>query len=175
VRQGSFLMTGGKLVVDILRVTNNGTGTFIHTGGQLLAAQRVLNPNQSAVGDGIPNGWKLNYGFDPFDPTVAGADPDHDRMSNRDEYRAGTDPTSAASVLRMLSAVRTNAQDLRVDWTTVGGHSYVVQTNGDLRAGSFNDLSPVIPVPGSAEGSTYYVHKDGATNRAISYRVRLGP
>ena len=64
VRQGSFIMTGGKLVVDILRVTNNGTGTFIHTGGELEATPD-LAPDQSAVGDGIPNSWKQYYGLDP--------------------------------------------------------------------------------------------------------------
>jgi hypothetical protein len=62
-----------------------------------------------------------------------------------------------------------------VDWTTVGGHSYVVQTNGNLKTGAFNDLSPVISAGGTGEGRTNYVHAGAATNRANFYRVRLGP
>jgi hypothetical protein len=175
VRLGSFTMSGGSLIVDILRVTNGCGGTFTRTGGALQYGQLDLDPNQSAAGDGIPNGWKQQYGFDPFDPTVASADPDHDGANNLAEYLAGTNPTNAASVFRMVSVVKTNAQDLRVDWTTVGGHSYVVQTNGNLKTGAFNDLSPVISAGGTGEGRTNYVHAGAATNRANFYRVRLGP
>ncbi len=67
------------------------------------------------------------------------------------------------------------ATDIRMDWTTVGGHSYVVQTNGNMGSGGFHDLSLPIVVPGTAEGTANYVHTKGATDGTKFYRVRLGP
>ena len=96
-------------------------------------------------------------------------------MNTGDEYQAGTDPTSAASVFRMVGVVRTNTVDVRVDWTTVGGHQYVVQSNGDLWRGTFKDLSDVIAVGGTGDATTNYVHANGATNTSLFYRVRLQP
>jgi hypothetical protein len=155
----------------------NACGTFIKAGGTLITYNMpTLDPTLSAVGDGIPNGWKQQYGFDPFDPTVAGADPDHDGQNNLNEYLAGTDPLNPNSVFKMTGAMLTNKTDIRVGWTTVSGHSYVVQTNGSPGGGAFDDLSPVIQAPpGTGESTTTYVHTNGAANRALFYRVRLGP
>jgi len=69
----------------------------------------------------------------------------------------------------------TNGHDISVNWTTEGDHSYVVQTNGNLSSGSFNDLSGVIAASGSGAGTTNYVHHGAVTNQAGFYRVRLGP
>jgi len=100
------------------------------------------------------------------------ADADGDGMANLKEYLAGTDPTNSLSCLRVLSAAREGA-DVRVTWTTVGGKSYVVQTNSVPGTG-FADFSPVIDMPGSGESVTNYVHTGAATNApALFYRVRL--
>jgi hypothetical protein len=173
VRKGAFIMSGGTLVVDILRITNACGGTLSHSGGTLQYGQLVLDPNQSAVGDGIPNGWKQYYGLDPLDPSVAGADPDHDGARNLAEYLAGTNPTNAASVFRMVDAVVTNHTDIRIDWTTVGGHRYVVQTKEALNQGIFADSSGAISVAGTGESTTNYIQAGAATNPANFYRVRL--
>ena len=104
-------------------------------------------------------------------------DPDHDGQSNLAEYWAGTDPQSADSVFRLLSAAVTG-QNVRLDWTVVGGHSYVVQMATNSTGGitnQFADLSPLISVGGTGEGTTNYVHVGGATNRGAYYRIRLGP
>jgi len=50
-----------------------------------------------------------------------------------------------------------------------------VQTNGSLGRGTFHDLSGPIVVPGTAEGTTNYIHTNGATDSIELYRVRLGP
>ena len=72
--------------------------------------------------------------------------------------------------------MKTNGNSIRLEWTTVGGHSYVVQTNGNFGgSNTFHDLSLPIVVPGTAEGTTNYVDINGATNSATFYRVRLGP
>src|SRR5262245_27915555 len=46
----------------------------------------------STAGDGIPDDWKIAHGFDIHDPTLAGQDPDHDGLTNLEEFQAGTDP-----------------------------------------------------------------------------------
>lgn len=76
-----------------------------------------------------------------------------------------------------LQGVRLLNQDVRVDWATVGGHSYVVQLV-NAAGGSptnFLDLSQVIAVGGTNEGMTNYVHLNAVTNRSGVYRVRLQP
>src|SRR5207249_9942583 len=102
-----------------------------------------------------------------------------DGASNLAEFRAGTNPTNAASVFRIVSLQR-QTNDVRVTWNTVGGKSYRLQTNAPLANGSlttnFADLSPLIAVPGSGESTTNYLHVGGASNApARYYRIRLGP
>jgi T5SS/PEP-CTERM-associated repeat protein len=170
---GSFVLKGGTLLVDTLLVTND-SAQFRHTGGTLIYKNLQLNPNQSAVGDGIPNWWKQQYGLDPFDPTVAGADPDHDGMNNLQEYLAGTNPTNASSCFTITSLALTNG-NVRVRWSAVGGKHYVVQTNSALGA-DFSDASPVIIIPGMNEMVTNYLDPGAATNgRTHFYRIRLAP
>ena len=150
VRNGTFILgPGATLVVDNLILTN-ACGHFIRQPGGILITNNApqLNPNYDADGDGQSNGA---------------------------ETLAGTDPLSPSSMFQITSMVKTNGNSIRVDWTTAGGHSYVVQTNGNLGSGTFHDLSLPIVVPGTAEGTTNYVHPNGATDGTKFYRVRLGP
>jgi hypothetical protein len=170
---GTFLLTGGTLRVDTLIVTNVGA-QFMHIGGTLIYRSLQLNPNQSVVGDNIPNWWKQQYGFDPFDPNVAGADPDHDGVNNLQEYLSGTNPTNAASHFTITSLALTNG-NVRVRWLAVGGKQYVLQTNSGLGT-AFSDASPVIAVPGTSETATNYLDLGAATNsKTHYYRVRIAP
>jgi T5SS/PEP-CTERM-associated repeat protein len=170
---GEFLLAGGTLNVDWLVVTNAGA-LFIHTGGTLIYRNLQLDPNQSVVGDGIPNWWKQQYGLDPFDPNLAGEDPDHDGMNNLQEYLAGTNPTNTASCLKITSVTPTN-NSIRVSWSAVGGRSYVLQTNSDLST-PFADASPVITMPGTSQTVTNYLDSGIAAGyQTRFYRVRLGP
>jgi len=150
VRNGTFTLgPGAKLVVDNL-ILNSPCGHFIKQPGGILITNNApqLNPNYDADGDGQSNGAELLAGTDPLDPS---------------------------SAFEITSVVQTNGNNLRVDWTTVGGHSYVLQTNGNLGSGTFHDMSLPIVVPGTAVGTTNYVHTAGATDGTQFYRVRLGP
>lgn len=51
------------------------------------------NSDPDIDGDGMPNGWEVQYGLDPFDPSDAFGDLDGDGFTNLQEYLAGTDPT----------------------------------------------------------------------------------
>ena len=43
-------------------------------------------------GDGMPDGWEITYGLDPFDPDDAALDPDDDGLTNLDEYHFDANP-----------------------------------------------------------------------------------
>jgi hypothetical protein len=53
-------------------------------------------------------------------------DPDGDGHNNWQEWRAWTDPTNSASVLRLLSPV-VSTNGLLVRWQSVSGQSYFLE------------------------------------------------
>jgi hypothetical protein len=133
--------------------------------------QPLLDPNKSQVGDGIPNGWKQQYGFNPFDPTVAAADPDGDGMSNLQEFLAGTNPLDATSAFRILSLVANPSGDI-VTWSAASNKVYQLQLNLDLVHGTWDDVSAsVTDDVGQATLSETNAAAPSLTNRF--YRVRL--
>jgi hypothetical protein len=190
VRRGKVIFNGGVLQADKLVITN-ACGQFIRNGGTLIVGSLVLDPSLSAVGDGIPNGWKQQYGFDPLDPTVANADPDGDGFTNLQEFQAGTDPTNNLSALRMggltiqgSSALRMRAvttqgsdgpiiqgSDVVISWQAGGGRTNVVQAAPSLLGVYFN-ISPNIVIPDAGDVVTNYLDSGAATNSMSRfYRV----
>jgi hypothetical protein len=122
-----------------------------------------------ADGNGINDDWEVQYfGYIGVNPN---ADADGDGMSNYQEYLAGTNPTNGASNLRVTSLAVTG-NDVAVNWTTVGGKSYVLQTSSV--PGGFSDFTPVIAIPGTGEAVTNYLDQNARVNWPLRvYRVRL--
>jgi hypothetical protein len=56
----------------------------------------LIADNYSTLNDGIPDWWKVKYGFSLTDPSVASADSDGDGVDNLTEYLQGRDPTKDA-------------------------------------------------------------------------------
>jgi T5SS/PEP-CTERM-associated repeat protein len=171
LRNGTFTLNGGWLVVDQLVITNACAG-FIQNGGTLTVGNLVLDPNMSAVGDGIPNGWKQQYGLDPFDPNLSNEDADGTGMSNLQKYLAGIDPTNSASSFRITSLVVTS-DDVLVTWTMGSGKTNALQaTTGDPSCG-YTDIFTASNTVGTV---TNYLDTGAATNSPSRYyRVRLVP
>jgi T5SS/PEP-CTERM-associated repeat protein len=84
-----------------------------------------------------------------------------------------------ASYFRVMSITRQN-NDIQLRWATIGGRSYVVQTNMPTVNGSytnaFTDVGAALLAPGLNVGTTNYLDVGGATNTPSRfYRVRLVP
>jgi hypothetical protein len=84
-----------------------------------------------------------------------------------------------ASYFRVTSITR-QSNDIQLRWATIGGRSYVVQTNTPTVNGSytnaFTDVGAALLAPGLNVGTTNYIDVGGATNQpARFYRVRLVP
>ncbi|MCW1925774.1 exo-alpha-sialidase [Luteolibacter arcticus] len=87
----------------------------------------LLNPSADADSDGMPDAWELLNGLNAS-ANDAGLDRDHDGVSNRDEYVAGTDPENAASVLGVTSYDAGG----NLKWKSVPGRSYAVEESEEL-------------------------------------------
>jgi len=112
--------------------------------------------------DGMWDGWETNYfGGTNASPT---ADADGDGMINRDEFVAGTNPTNALSLLKIvLSATNANALTF-VAQTNV---SYTIQSRANLATGSWSNVTSisaqtfvrtvqVLTAESPGEGERYY-------------------
>jgi hypothetical protein len=89
------------------------------------------------TGGGLPDAWQIQYfghtGIDPAD------DPDHDGLSNRAEFVAGTSPTDPKSQFDVLDVAADPLGGVRVAWSSVAGRFYTLQRSGDLLTG-FTDV-----------------------------------
>jgi hypothetical protein len=134
--------------------------------------------------------WQLAYFGSTNCPLCIGtADFDGDGASNTNEYLAGTVPTNSVSRFRVTSIVRSGvgSNDVSLTWTTVGGHSYGVQTNNPSATGdytnNFSDVSGIIVAPGVGESTLSYTEGGVITNTPQTgqgrpvryYRVRQIP
>jgi hypothetical protein len=104
--------TGGWAQV----ITNPAAGAVLSLG------TRALTP-MDTNGNGMADSWEgLHFGAGTnVSPT---ADADGDGRNNRDEYRAGTDPTDPASVLRIEDTGEGSTHGLTIRWPAVPGRSY---------------------------------------------------
>jgi hypothetical protein len=113
---------------------------------------------------GIPFEWMEQYfGSDVSQWPLASADSDHDGMSNLQEFLAGTNPTNAASSLRVQLS-RTQ-QGLFLNWNTQPGLTYQVQVTTNFSG--WNNLG----APRFAAGAGDSIFVGG--NAAGYYRVLL--
>jgi hypothetical protein len=127
--------------------------------------------------NGLPDYWEATYGIS--DP---GADADHDGQNNLAEYYAGTNPTNAASVLKLLSIEWAPEDPFTLTWSSVGGTRYRVQySNGDANAGvagPFTDIvrditSEIDPSPHGTASTQSFTQT--STNTARYYRIQVVP
>jgi hypothetical protein len=115
----------------------------------------------------ISYAWLQQYGL-PTNGSADGADPDGDRLNNYQEWRTGTAPTNALSVLRLKPPLLAGS-NLVVTWESVQGRSYFLGHSTNLASpASFHPVAANIP--GQA-GTTTYTHTNAAGAGFYFYRV----
>ncbi len=131
-------------------------------------------------GNGLPDAWEIAYGLsDPY------GDADGDGQNNLAEYCANTNPTNAASVLRLSNPGQPIPGQFQLTWSSVGGTRYRVQFLDEAAtpgfAGPFTDLLRDISQEmdsspfGTASTQTYINQNGNPTNGARYYRVKVVP
>jgi hypothetical protein len=116
---------------------NAGNNSYVTTAMDLDGNPRVVGGTvdigayefQSDTGSFAA--WLALYGF-PTNGTADYLDSDGTGMNNWQKWRAGLNPTNAASVLKMVGAVKANP-GVAVTWQSVGGITYYLQRAGSLQ------------------------------------------
>ena len=160
--------------------SENGTGGSLQRRNSLAFGNDPINwaaaartagaPSSSALtdtdGDGIPDAWEIQYGFNPTNSADAALDFDGDTTSNLAEYIAGTNPTNALSVLRVLGVTPSpdNVQPAYVHFFAGSNASYTVE----YRKKVDSNWKKVGDVPALSSNRMVHVPDQGATNSASS-------
>jgi hypothetical protein len=115
----------------------------------------TIAPGADLDHNGLPDAWELQYfGHTGVDPN---ADPDHDGVSNLQEYLAGTSPVDPNSALRMVANSVTfisGGQDIdTLTWESSPSRLYRVQMRTNLTAGAWLDTGSVF-TPGAGPTTT---------------------
>jgi hypothetical protein len=120
----------------------------------------------------VSDEWKTNY-FGSLTSSDADsmADPDKDGVPNWQEYLAGTSPVDAASKLQFsrIDVSGNNASILTLQWQTLPGRVYTVETTSDLTAGAWTTTGQVI----EGNGTTISMCQTNLTGKLQFYRLRL--
>ncbi len=109
--------------------------------------------------------WAQQYGL-PTDGTADYADSDGDGMNNYAEWKAGTNPTNAASVLVLQAPATTNTTGITVTWQSVSGVTYYLQSSTNLPV--FTSLQSNLV---GLAGSTSYTDTTATNSGPYFYRV----
>jgi hypothetical protein len=110
--------------------------------------------------------WAQQYGL-PTDGSADNADTDGDQVNNFAEWKSGTVPTNAVSVLKMSSATN-GIPGMVVTWQSVSGITYYLQRSSDLAGGFSSIVSNLVGQVGSNS------YPDTTATNAGPYFYRVG-
>ena len=115
--------------------------------------------------------WLWQYGL-RTDESADSADSDFEGMNNWQEWIAGTNPTNAASALRMLSLSNT-ASGISASWSGVTGRYYSLERATNL--GDAPAFGLVRRNLTGSDGSTSFTDTNVTGSGPFFYRVRVEP
>jgi hypothetical protein len=141
-------------------------GLAFRTSGNQLFLIRTIFADDSD-NDGLPDSWELaNFGTLNFG---ANDDPDHDGMSNRAEFIAGTNPNNPTSVLRLTKVTRQTSSVI-LNWQGGTNVTYYIQCSQSV--GNTAAWTDIYTNPPSVSGTGTFTDLN-ASNAANYYRIRV--
>jgi uncharacterized repeat protein (TIGR01451 family) len=176
---GDLPLGGSATVAIVVSLQSSGPITNIASVSAMESDPNPANNQGTAIsnvradsdGDGMPDDWELANRLNPGDPSDAAADPDGDTLTNLQEFRAGTDPRDAASVLR-ITAIEQTGMTITIRFTTAPGKIYRLERSDDLSSRDWSVVVMNIDGTGAIEQITV---PDGASQSKRFYRLRLLP
>jgi hypothetical protein len=133
------------LVITNVSISVTGSYTVVITnlGGQApVSSAAVLTLATDSDGDGIPDSWESAYGLSPANASDRDLDADLDGVSNWQEYIAGTDPTNAASFLKVsLNAILGQAE---ISFSAASNKTYTLQYTDQLDNRAWSKLADIL-------------------------------
>jgi len=147
----------GYFVTAVTTDSNGNTSSF---------SQARATTIQDNDADGMPDKYESANQLDPKKATDANLDSDGDGMINLQEYYAGTNPRSGASVLK-ISSIDFSGGMPRIGFQSVAGKTYRVEYSQGTGSGSWSVLANNIYT--SSSTTVQVTDRAGLTQRV--YRV----
>lgn len=97
--------------------------------GEAVVWYTQFQPSADADGDSLRDGWEL-WHFGSITQTTGAVDFDGDGMDNAAEFIAGTEPTNAASILRLHTGG--DGQNLVLSWASASNRAYDIRHSETL-------------------------------------------
>jgi Matrixin len=178
ISAGSIDFNGINFLTLLMNVSSNATpglrSFLVQQGTNQAYANGFLEvvPTRPDYNfDGLDDYFQRKY-FPLFTSTNAAptADPDHDGYNNSAEYLAGTNPTNAASLLK-IEQVKQTAAGTTITWQSGAGKHYQVLSRPLAGTGAFQPVGS--PVTGTG-ATTQFLDVTG-TNGIKFYRVQAIP
>ena len=110
-----------------------------------IATLTVVPANPDSDGDGMLDSWETANGL-VVGVNDAALDPDHDGMSNLQEFLAHTDPHDAASVLALRASPAGGGQ-FALSFTAVANVTYTIQSTDTLAPMNWQTWQQVVSAP----------------------------
>jgi hypothetical protein len=152
---------GGTLV---LRVSDGAT----HFGS---SDAFIVESASDLDGDGLPDSWQARYFPAGGANRGPNDDPDHDGLTNLQEFHAGTDPLDAGSAIR-ITDLRVVNGSVRIQFQTASGKAYRLERADDLSSAAWTPVAEFIVGTG---GPVQILDAGAASQGSHFYRVRLLP
>ena len=171
---------GAATLLDVLTTKNptsqHGVTSMLSTNQLADLIAYLLSLDGSLVdeatdndADSMSDQWEQLHGLNPASSADATTDLDGDGANNRDEFRAGTDPTNPWSRLA-INEVRREGSALSLFFPTVKGKSYFAEYTDTLPATSWH---PIGSVPG--DGTEQVITDTNAMPTQRFFRITVTP
>jgi hypothetical protein len=147
------------------RIPDGGSNIVSFPGLATPAGPNAL-PTADGDNDGLPDDWERAYGLNAGNPADALLDTDGDGMSNLNEYRAGTLPNSASSLLSLEVETENSGQPV-LRFRAAANKTYSILAVDSLDAA---DWTRVGDVTAGSEREVQLVD-DRSSNRTRFYRI----